>query len=104
MSFVTPLSTDTNEWQPRCRDKEVSSVERINKRLKHSNYTALRAVKCDQIRGCFVLGGSVPNFYLKQMAQELAGKVVGLGENKKPHPRQVTRHQTLSLCIDHSPS
>jgi hypothetical protein len=78
MSFVTILNPDTKACQHACRERDVSSTERINRRLKHSNYTALRAVNCDQIRGCFVLGGSVPNFYLKQVAQELAGEIVGI--------------------------
>jgi osmotically-inducible protein OsmY len=76
MSFVTILDPDTKVCQHVCR--ALSSTERINRCLKHSSYTALRAVNCDTVRGCFVLGGSVPNFYLKQLAQEMAGKVVGL--------------------------
>jgi osmotically-inducible protein OsmY len=89
MAFVTILDPDTKACQHMCCCRAVSSTERINRRLKHSNYTGLRAVNCDQIRGCFVLGGSVPNFYLKQVAQELAGKVVGL-EKIENHIRVTT--------------
>ena len=63
-------------------DHEHVSVERIQDRLKHSSYLSLRKVGCEIVRDCFVLLGSVPNYYMKQVAQALAGEVVGLEKIK----------------------
>jgi hypothetical protein len=53
------------------------SVDQIESRLKHSGYRSLRKVGCEVAGDSFVLWGSVPNYHMKQMAQALAGEVVG---------------------------
>jgi hypothetical protein len=48
--------------------------------LRSSRYPALKAVSCDYRDGVLVLRGSLPTYYLKQMAQEaVAQQVQGVG-------------------------
>ena len=39
--------------------------------LKLSNYAPIRGLNCEMVNGTVVLHGTVPSYYLKQMAQEL---------------------------------
>jgi hypothetical protein len=63
-------------------DDRQLSVEQIEARLKHSGYVSLRKVGCEVAGDSFVLWGSVPNYHMKQVAQALAGKIVGLAKIK----------------------
>ena len=46
--------------------------------LAKSPYQPLRALSCRSSKGVLVLGGNVPSYYLKQVAQRLAmGAVAG---------------------------
>jgi osmotically-inducible protein OsmY len=73
---VTPLRPHVGA------DHEQVSVEVIQERMKESGYLSLRKVGCEIAGGWFVLWGSVPSYYMKQMAQELAGDAVGLEKIK----------------------
>ena len=46
--------------------------------LKDSDYRRLHNVKCSFHEGVVILKGSVPSFYLKQVAQVLVSKVPGI--------------------------
>jgi len=63
-------------------------------RIRGSGYLALRDVTC-LVRGDTLhLGGRLPTYYLKQIAQELAGKVEGV--------RQVYNGIEVSARPDHA--
>jgi hypothetical protein len=48
--------------------------------LQQCMYPALWTVSCQQINGALILRGSVPNYYLKQLAQVLVAKALGGGQ------------------------
>jgi hypothetical protein len=78
MSFVTDRGAGVQRPQDVSVVYDLSSATRIQQLLRQSNYIALSRISCVSMHGCFVLCGSLPNYYLKQLAQELAGNVVGL--------------------------
>jgi hypothetical protein len=47
------------------------------RRLRRSGYFALRDVSCDARGGVLYLGGRLPSYYLKQVAQAIAADVAG---------------------------
>lgn len=49
-------------------------------RLRRSGYPFLRSIKCEFRGGVTVLSGTVPTFYLKQLAQALAAHTPGVGQ------------------------
>jgi osmotically-inducible protein OsmY len=51
---------------------------RVAEALKTSGYAALQNVVSECREGVLVLRGSVPSFYMKQMAQTVASKVPGV--------------------------
>jgi osmotically-inducible protein OsmY len=53
----------------------ASEAERV---LRQSGYVALRRVQCEWQDGVIALGGKVPSFFMKQMAQTLVSQVVGV--------------------------
>ena len=50
----------------------------VQRRLQESSYRAVRHVSVAQRVGVLTLFGRVPTFYLKQIAQSIAGKVEGV--------------------------
>lgn len=48
----------------------------IEERLRTSPYLALKGITCELIRGVLYLRGQVSSYYLKQVAQNVAGQVV----------------------------
>ncbi|MCA9184258.1 MAG: BON domain-containing protein [Planctomycetales bacterium] len=57
-------------------DETVS--HRLRTRFHECPYTALRALDCTVTDGVAKLRGKVPSFYMKQIAQVLAGRVDGI--------------------------
>ena len=51
----------------------------LEKNLRTSPYWSLRQLICDVERDRVTLRGTVPSYYLKQVAQTLALKAVGVG-------------------------
>lgn len=47
-------------------------------RFRRSGYPFLRQIRCDFSEGVLRLWGTVPTFYLKQLAQELASHTPGV--------------------------
>jgi len=50
-------------------DSRDEVVEQAETRLRNSPYLALRMVSCETRNGMLVLRGSLPTYYLKQLAQ-----------------------------------
>ena len=48
--------------------------------MRRSGYPFLWSIKCQVCDNVAVLSGTVPTFYLKQMAQELAARTQGVQE------------------------
>lgn len=46
----------------------------VNERLRSSGYAPLASLECDVEQGTLTLYGTVPTYYLKQLAQHYAGK------------------------------
>jgi hypothetical protein len=63
-------------------DSTTSSVKQVRQKLVSSHYHSLREVGCEPVDGYFVLWGNVTSYYAKQLAQALAGSVVGLARIK----------------------
>lgn len=68
-----PIGTLPAASPPDSRGAEVAS------RLAASGYPSLRNVHCQCRDGVMVLSGTVRSYYLKQMAQTVAGKTDGVG-------------------------
>lgn len=56
------------------------SVEAAERRLRQSPYIELRCISCSVREGVLTLFGSVPSYYLKQMAQNVVGRLPGVRE------------------------
>ena len=52
----------------------------LQRQFETSPYWSLRRVTCALTNGRIVLRGTVPCYYLKQLAQTLAVRTVGLGQ------------------------
>ncbi len=69
---------------PMCREVSLRAdpseplVARILEQFAKSQYISLRKIGCDAVGGSFILWGSVTRYYTKQLAQTLAGSVVGI--------------------------
>lgn len=46
--------------------------------LQQAGYYALKQIRCEFDRGMLTLCGSVPSFYMKQMAQAAVSRVSGI--------------------------
>ena len=76
---MSPTSTS-----PMCREASLRAdpsepfVARIREQFAKSHYVSLQKIGCDAVEGNFILWGSVTRYYTKQLAQTLAGSVVGI--------------------------
>jgi hypothetical protein len=52
---------------------------KVEERLRRSSYLAVRDISCLASDGVVTLRGRLPSYYLKQVAQELASGVAGVG-------------------------
>jgi hypothetical protein len=57
---------------------EATVIHEAERVLRQSGYVALRRVQCEWQDGVIALGGKVPSFFLKQMAQTLVSQVLGV--------------------------
>jgi osmotically-inducible protein OsmY len=53
----------------RSRPQDGSIREKVNRVLQETGYAPLRCIQCDVSDGVVELTGSVPSFYVKQLAQ-----------------------------------
>jgi osmotically-inducible protein OsmY len=53
----------------RVRPQDGSIRETVNRVLQETGYAPLRAIQCEVSDGVVELTGSVPSFYVKQLAQ-----------------------------------
>ena len=58
---------------PQARQKEL--VERC---LRSNSHSALSNISCDCLGGVVLLRGSLPTYYLKQVAQEVVSHLAGV--------------------------
>lgn len=72
MSTITSAKSLRNDAELRCVGEIVAA------RLRRSGYPFLWGVNCKCNSGEVVLTGTVPTFYLKQVAQELARRTAGV--------------------------
>jgi hypothetical protein len=76
---MSPTSTS-----PMCREASLRPdpsepfVVRIREQFASSHHVSLRKIGCEAVGGSFILWGSVTRYYTKQLAQTLAGSVVGI--------------------------
>ena len=52
----------------------------LQERLRNSPYWSVRQLVCYTSEDCVIVRGTVPSYYLKQVAQSLAMRIVGLGQ------------------------
>ena len=52
----------------------------LQERLQDSPYWSVRQLVCYTSEDCVIVRGTVPSYYLKQVAQSLAMRIVGLGQ------------------------
>ena len=50
----------------------------VTNQFRENSFPPLRAIRCEVLGELVILHGRVPTFFLKQMAQALAGKVRGV--------------------------
>jgi hypothetical protein len=50
----------------------------VQRQLQQSPYRSIRTLQCEYESGALVLRGSLPTFYLKQLAQSIALRVPGV--------------------------
>jgi osmotically-inducible protein OsmY len=76
--MATIASTNSNALRFVSRECHVCAS--VEGRLQRSSYRALRRIRCDfqGDSGVLHLRGSLPSYYLKQVAQELVGGVEGV--------------------------
>ena len=55
-----------------------AGVNAFQRQFRTSAYWSIRQLVCEIDREQIVLRGTLPSYYLKQVAQSLAGKVVGV--------------------------
>lgn len=76
--MVSAISTPTDVDRATARSPRSEIAALAKERLAASGFLALRRVRCDFTAGCLTLGGQVPSFYLKQMAQTLVREMPGV--------------------------
>jgi osmotically-inducible protein OsmY len=73
------LSNPARENRPSATLLEYSEIHReAEERFRESSYLAVRTISCTVGDGVIHLHGSLPSYYLKQVAQELASSVEGV--------------------------
>lgn len=74
MTLTTHLSSFAGEKQQPLQGDQTTSDQQIELdacyRLRHSGYAALANLTCRCKAGMLTLTGTLPSFYLKQVAQE----------------------------------
>ena len=55
--------------------QDTAGVRRVRDRLAASGHSVLQQIELELVRGRLVLRGTVPSFYLKQLAQHAARRV-----------------------------
>jgi hypothetical protein len=52
----------------------------LQEQLRNSPYRSVRQLVCYTSKDCVIVSGTVPSYYLKQVAQSLTMRIVGLGQ------------------------
>ncbi|TWU39439.1 BON domain-containing protein [Novipirellula artificiosorum] len=67
---------DTDDTRPDEPERCIAEIAR--QRLHVRGYSLARLVRCDEQNGVIVLNGTVPSYFLKQMAQETVRSIQGV--------------------------
>ncbi len=54
---------------------DIGTLAKAQSELRRSSYRELGGLQCELCEGTLILRGSVPRFFLKQMAQVLVGRL-----------------------------
>src|SRR6476469_1114034 len=77
MPTTQELNSDPFLAPCRVVERPVGIDELAESRLRSNSYLALKNVSCELSQGRLVLRGSLPSYYLKQVAQEVVAGVAG---------------------------
>lgn len=77
LKFSGFTEAEASDPVQRSAPKTEGPAQRALRLLRATSYPSLRRIACEEHEGMLVLRGSVPWFYLKQVAQALASQVVG---------------------------
>lgn len=66
-----PQSDPTTDNPPEHGESATHPVQTARRRLAESAYAPLRGISCEYREGRLILVGSVPSYFLKQVAQTL---------------------------------
>ena len=78
MSVVTSEQFSTEQQEPRVERTWPPLEVRVNACLRRTHSQYIRQISCEAHDGVVTLRGSVPEPYLKQIAEELALSVEGV--------------------------
>jgi hypothetical protein len=77
-----PLTTELNGMISNCTDMGRPALHDLSHRVKltltRSSYPALAALDVSERQGVIVISGRLPSYYMKQIAQTIAGAVDGV--------------------------
>jgi hypothetical protein len=65
-------------YAPACPSSPVAID--LQEQLRNSPHWSVRQLVCYTSADCVILHGTVPSYYLKQVAQSLTMRIVGLGQ------------------------
>jgi hypothetical protein len=69
--MIVTSSISENSCPPQVSGDDYCLHQTVIRGLRDSGYSSLLKIKCDVFEGEVVVGGVVPSFYLKQMAQTI---------------------------------
>ena len=60
--------------------KTVSPADAARRILRECPYYAIRLLQCSYINGILIIGGRVPSYYFKQLAQAYVQQIPGVNQ------------------------
>ena len=73
-------ATDVGRFEDAPPEMDAAIADAAESRLRGSSYNAVRHVRCEFHGGTLTLHGSVPSYYLKQIAQTLVCGTAGVAQ------------------------
>lgn len=80
MSPHQSLDRNVVNSSPIAAESAEALCQRVERHLRGSGVLALRGVTCELHQGKLTLGGQVPSYYQKQLAQAVVGQIEGVKE------------------------
>ena len=69
---------DSSEFETRNENPQAKITELAERRLHGNSHQALKNISCTYQDGVLVLQGTLPTYYLKQLAQETIVRMEGV--------------------------